>query len=164
MSTIQGSGQIPAALRSVECFGPVTPTADTSILASGDVAFNPVELPGFFSGYGAVRLLTGVQVVDRDDQGIALDLVLMNASTNLGTLNSAPNISDDNITSAVLATVSLVAGDYVDLGGARVATKILSLPIPLVGPAASLSVWIGGISRGTPTYTAAGLRIKLFAA
>lgn len=79
---------------------------------------------------------------------------------SLGTFNAAPAITDANARQ-IVGRVSIATGDYVDLGGARVATKT-GLNLMMSAAAATKQLFLATITRGgTPTYTAAGLKLKL---
>lgn len=137
----------------------VTLSLDTNIYADGDVLAATQEVAGVFRANYVRGLLRSVVLLDKDDQGVALDLVFLRSNVALGTENAAPNISDTNA-EAVLGIVNVAAADYVDLGGARVATKILTAPLPLESTTTSL--WLAAITRGgTPTHSAAGIIVKL---
>lgn len=132
----------------------VTFTVDTAIYASGDVVANPVEIPLVARLVGQPVHLRSIVLLDKSDQKSILDVVFLNANTTLGTLNAAVSVSDTNA-ETILGSVQLVAADYVDLVGSAVATKIVSAMLPMTPAAASKSIWVALISRGTPTYGAA---------
>lgn len=136
----------------------VTLTLDTALYTSGDVLSDTVALTGAPANGGRVRLVS-VAVMDEDDLGLAFDILFFAANKSLGTKNLAASISDAD-TRDVLGTVSIVAGDYVDLGGVRVATKS-GLDLLLEAAAGSRTVYVATITRGAPTHTANGLRLKL---
>lgn len=131
---------------------------DTSALADGDLASNPVMIPDAAPYPGATIFLQSVNLIDEDDQGLGLDLVIMSATGSLGTVNSAPNATD-LVCRSVLGWVRIGAGDYIDLGGSKVATLnglgMLLKPLPT-----SKHLWVGSVSRGAPTYTREGLRAQ----
>ena len=137
----------------------VTLSLDTAQYADGDVLAATQEITGVFrAGYNRGTLWS-VTINDKDDQGVAIDLVLLRSNVALGTENSAPNISDANA-SEIIGFVPIATSDYTDLGGARIATK--RLDDGLVLESSTTSLWIAAITRGgTPTYTAAGLVVKL---
>jgi hypothetical protein len=138
----------------------LTLSVDTSIYADGDVLADTQELASVFEVAGCVRTLQSVQVLDEDDQGIALDLVFLDSNQSIGTENGAPNISDANARK-IIGRVSIATGDFIDLGGARVATKNLVGQM-LKAAASDTSLYVAAITRGgTPTYTASGLKLKL---
>lgn len=138
----------------------LTPTLDTNAYADGDVLFDTTAVASAFDYAAGVRKLESVHILDEDDQGIALDLVFLDSNVSLGTFNAAPNISDANARK-IIGRVSIATGDYIDLGGARIATKA-GIGQLLKAAAASTTLYVAGITRGgTPTYTAAGLKLKL---
>lgn len=138
----------------------LTFSADTSILADGDIIADTQEVAGAVRLAGGPGLLDSIVLVDKDDQKIAMDLVFLSSNTSLGTENSAPNISDANALN-VLGIINIATGDYVDLGGVSVATK-RSLNLPIEAATGSTSIYVAAITRGgTPTYTAAGLVVRL---
>lgn len=135
----------------------LTLSLDTSAYADGDVLFDSQEVANFFAAVGGFAVLEKLQVYDEDDQGQAFDIYFLNANTALGTENSAPNISDANART-IIGQLSIVADDYKDVGGSRRA-NLIDIELPLKS-AASTSVWVGGISKGTGTYSASGVRLK----
>lgn len=138
----------------------VTLSLDTSPYADGDVLADTQELTGFFPSTTGARVLQNLLVLDEDDQGVGFDLIFLNANVSLGTENSAPSITDANGRS-IIGKVSVAAGDYIDIGGCRIADVT---PIGKVLKAATgqTSLWVAAITRSaTPTYTAAGLKLKL---
>lgn len=138
----------------------VTPTLDTSAYADGDTLFAPTEIAGAAEFPGGMTMLQSVTVVDADDQGQPLDLLFFNATLTLGTLNAAPSISDANAIAYHMGRVQVLSSDYYDLGGVRVA-GLNAIGRIMLAPLTSRSLWVGGISRGTGTYTASGLTIRL---
>lgn len=132
----------------------VTFSVDTNAYASGDLIADTQEIDGAVVGVGGVAVLDSITLIDEADQGVALYLVFLNASTSMGTENSAPNISDANATAKILGHVAIAATDYVDVGGAKVATKS-NLGLVLQAAATSDSLYVAIVnSTGTPTYAA----------
>lgn len=133
---------------------------DTSIYADGDVLSVIAELASFFPNQGGVRLVESLIVIDEDDQGVGFDLLFFNATATLGTINTAPSISDADARK-IIGKVSVVASDYIDLGGNRIAC-LSGINQVLKAASGATSVWIATITRsGTPTYTASGLKLKI---
>lgn len=137
---------------------PVTLSLDTSAYADGDVHADFQEVTGFFSRAGGRALIQSVSVVDKDDQGIAFDILTTPLAVSLGTENSAPNISDTNA-ETVQRLTRVETSDYIDLGGVRVATKT-GLGLMVEADVASTSLRIGTIIRGIGTYTASGVILR----
>ena len=113
----------------------------------------------------AVRVAAGKAVLhslilnDKDDQGAALDVLILRTNVSLGTENAAPSITDANA-NEVLGIISVISTDWIDLGGCKVATKT-NLGLIVEAGAASTSLYIAAITRGTPTHTASGIVVKL---
>lgn len=138
----------------------VTLSLDTNAYSDGDVLADTQEIANAVRVPGGTAILQSVQVLDEDDQGCALTLVFSSGSGTLGTENAAPSISDANARN-ILGYVSVAALDYIDLGGSRIAT-IRGAGLVLKAAAGATSLYIAAITRGgTPTYTAAGIKLKL---
>lgn len=137
----------------------VTPTLDTSAYTSGDLLFDSTEIANAVRANGGCAILQSITIVDKDDQRAGLTLLFADAATDFGTPNSAPD-PDDGETATVLGHVAIVAGDYVDLGGASVAC-VRGLGLLLKAGAATTSLYVAAMTGGTPTHTASGLALKL---
>lgn len=137
----------------------VTLSCDTGALGAGEVIADSQEIAGFFRKAGEAVELKSVTLIDEDDQGTAVDLIFMRALGVVGAENSVPSISDAN-SREIVGRISIAAADFTDLGGAREATKTnLGL---IFKSGATASLWVAAITRsGTPTYTAAGLKLRL---
>lgn len=136
----------------------ISPTLDTNAYGAGDVLFATTAVAGALRVSGGRAMLQSVCIVDVDDQKLGMTLVFLGANTALGAFNDPPDI-DDTEALDLLGTVAVAAGDYVDLGGAAVAT-IRNIGL-LVEAASGTSIWIAAVTGGTPTHTATGLRVKL---
>jgi hypothetical protein len=137
----------------------VTPTLDTAIYAADDLLFNPATISSAAFQAGGVSRLESILMLDEDDQGIAMDLLFLDANTSLGTFNTAFAASD-TLARAIVGRVNIATGDYVDCGGFRVAQKA-NLDIIVQQAASTAALYVAGITRaGTPTYTASGLKFK----
>lgn len=140
-------------------FRTITPTLDTSAYTAGDVLFNVTEVFKFSrQGFQGAKLQS-IVIEDKDDQAAAAaTLVFLNAANLLGTINTAPNISD-TLAEAVVGIVPVASGDWVDLGGCKVASKYnLNL---VMEASATGSIYLAALTAGTPTQTASGWVIKL---
>lgn len=137
----------------------VTPTLDTAIYADGDLLFNPAAITSAACFSGGIVRLESITLLDEDDQGVAMDLLFLDASTSLGTFNAAFAASD-TLARAILGRVNIATGDYVDFGGFRIAQKT-ALGLIMKAPSSGSTIWVAGVTRGgTPTYTASGLKFK----
>lgn len=138
----------------------VTLVCDTSQYAANDVLVIPQIVTSCLLENGGRAILDSVVLLDGDDQGVAMDLVFSQVITTLGTINGAVSISDANA-AYILGTLNIATGDYVDLIGSQIATK-LNVGMILEGASGADDIYIGAITRaGTPTYTAAGLKVRL---
>lgn len=155
---LDSEGRLKVESISDYVFVDVTFVSDTSILASGDVITATAELTGVMRAVGGVAKLIAMTMFDQDDQGTAIDVILMRATQSLGTVNGAPTISDANALD-IGGLVQIAAADFSDLGGVRVAHKTgLTTPIAAVG---TDDLFASLICRsGTPTYTASGLKAR----
>lgn len=137
----------------------VTPVLDTNIYAAGDVLFDTTLISGIVPIAGGALELRSIELLDEDDQGVAFDLLFLDAASSLGTFNAAPNISDA-LARSVLGFISIATGDYVDLGANRIAMKN-NIGMVLQAAADAQNLYVAGITRGgTPTHTASGLKFK----
>jgi hypothetical protein len=136
----------------------ITCTLDTDAYADGDVLFDTQEIANAVRVNGDTCILQSVHVIDIDDQGKEMDLIFFNAATSLGTENSAPDIDDSDVLTT-LGKVNISADDYIDLGANRIAT-VQGIGLVLEAGAATTSLYVAGITRGTPTHSATGLTIK----
>lgn len=148
---------VQSAINIVDC----TLSADTAILASGDIIADTQVL-----STSAMRQIDGtgkiisVAVFDEDDQGTAIDLLFFDALVSLGTENSAPSVTDANMRN-FLGSVSVAAADFIDYGGVRTAFKA-DLCIPVKAGSGVQTLWVAAICRsGTPTYTASGIKLRV---
>ncbi len=137
-----------------------TPTLDASILANNEVFMVAYEIPGVFNK-GLPRKLQSVIVLDTDDQNVAFDLIFSNATLTLGTANSTITISDADAAKIMGSVRMVVATHAYDLINSTLFTQG-NLGIILQPGGVNDSLWISGVVRsGTPTFTAAGMKIKL---
>lgn len=155
MSEASGSAR-PRELRFVE----VTLSVDTAIYAADDVLADTQVVTGALKFTDGVAELRSVQLLDEDDQGVALDLVFLDGNVSLGTENAAPSITDANARN-ILGLVSIATGDYKDLGGCRIAS-LRNVGLLVKAASGTRNIYVAAITRGgTPTYTAAGLKLRL---
>jgi hypothetical protein len=132
---------------------------DTNIYASGDVLADTQAVTGALASAGEVAILQSLQLTDKDDNTAAgIDLVFLSENVSLGTENSAPSITDTNA-AKILGIVSVASGDFIDVGGAKVATK-LNIGLQLSAPTGT-TVYVAAVTRGTPTQTGSGITLNL---
>jgi hypothetical protein len=132
-----------------------TPTLDTAIYASGDSLHTAV-----ISFASAVRLSGGagrvrkVLVIDKDLQSAAGELWLFSATVTPAAANAAHSISDGD---AALCVGVIPFGTY--YASALNSISIANVEVAINCAATTLFGIL--VTRGTPTYTAAGLTVAL---
>jgi hypothetical protein len=139
----------------------VIPTLDTSAYATGDYIAK-VECAGFFSGLGRAAILQSLVIVDQAKQKAALDILFFNADPTVASaVNAAIDITDAEMIAKCIGSLSVVTGDYItDLAASSLATQ-KNLNLLLDASDTSQSLWLVLVSRGSPTYAASSLSIKL---
>lgn len=138
----------------------LVPVCDTAIYASGDVLFTATVTGNLMRVNDGKAILKSLQIIDKDDQGIAMDIYFFSSAVTFGAVNGVPSISDADLATC-LGYVSVATGDYKDLGGARIATKN-ALDIILKAVSGAKTIYVAAVTQGgTPTYTAAGLTLRL---
>lgn len=136
----------------------VTLSVDTSAYADGDT-FADTQLVSatFFEASGADRTLLNVVVLDKADQGFGIDLFFLDTNVSLGTENAAPSITDANA-AQIVGLVRISSGDWIDVGGARVA---VINNISQVLRSTTQNLYIAAVVRGAGTYGASDVIVKL---
>jgi hypothetical protein len=139
----------------------VTLSTDTAAYASGDLIADTQQIDAFFRKTDGTGIINSINIIDEDAQGVALYIIFMSTSTSLGTENSAPNISDANLTAGFQGIVSVATTDYVTISGAKVAT-IRNIGLPVKAVSGTDDIYIAVLNAtGTPTFTAAGLEMRI---
>lgn len=137
----------------------VTLSLDTAAYASGDLMADTQVVTNAMRVNDGTGVLMSVTVIDEDDQGAAFDLILLSANNTLGAENSPPSISDANARD-ILGFVSVLGADFVDLGGVKIATKT-GVALTVKPSAGTRNLYVATVTRGAPTYSAAGVRLRL---
>jgi len=138
----------------------ITLSLDTGgAYADGDVLAATQEIANAVRVNAGTGILHSIIVLDKDDQAQALDLVFLQTNVGIGTENSAVSVTDSN-TEEILGVVEVGSNDYVDLVASQIVTKS-NVGIVLEAAAGSTSLYVAAISRGTGTYTASGITLKL---
>lgn len=156
---VSDANPLPVAALGAGTVLDVTLSLDTSAYADGDVLADTQSLANAVRLAGGRAVLQSVMLIDESDQKQGLDLIVLDANNSLGSENSAPNISDANA-GAILGRVPITAGDYYDLGGVSIA-NVNGVGLMLKAAASSTTLYVGAISRGTGTYGATALKLKL---
>lgn len=135
----------------------ITLSLDTNAYAAGDVLFDTQEIASAVRVNGDSCILQSIHVIDIDKQSKEMDLLFFNANTSLGAENSTPDIDDTEVLTT-LGKVNIPSSAYIDLGINSVAT-LTGIGLVLKAGAATTSLWVAGITRGTPTHSASGVKI-----
>ena len=154
----------------------VTPTLDTSAYANDDVFFNSTEIPSAVVGNGGSSKLIGVTILNEDDVAHDIDIIFMQKSTDLGTINEAVG-SNSKWTNALAKAAGVLGvvkvdwsagtSDFVNnqvftSSSANISGKSSTIPILLQAESNSTSVFMAAVSRGgTPTVAADDYEIIL---
>jgi hypothetical protein len=131
---------------------------DGSIVADMTAVANAVRANNGFC------VLESVVVLDKDDVGAALWILFASKNNSLGTKNAAPDISDANA-EYIYSAVKIDTTDYVDVGGAKIATLgkyNQKLGQMIQADTATTTIYVGVLraSAGS-TYSASGLTLKI---
>lgn len=135
----------------------ITLSLDTNAYAAGDLLAETQEIATAFRVAAGKLTIDSIVANDKDDQGVAMDLVFLRSNVSLGTENSAPNVSDANA-DEIVGIVGLY--DFVDLGGCQIATRP-GIGLDIEAATASTSLYVGAVTRGAPTYSASGVTLKI---
>jgi hypothetical protein len=156
---VSAANPVPITSQSTTMLAAVALSLDTSAYADGDVLADTQAFTSVARANDVGFVLQSVVLLDKDDQGIGLDLFFLSANNSMGTENSAPNISDANA-EAIQGWVGIGSADWYDLGGCRVAQRN-NINLPLVPASGTTTLYVAAISRGTGTYTASGITVRL---
>ena len=154
----------------------VTPTLDTSAYADDDVFFNSTEIPSAVIGNGGSSKLIGITILNEDDVAHDIDIIFMQKSSDLGTINEAVG-SNSKWTNALakqagvlgvvtidwsLSNANMVNNLIFTTANANPSAKSEGLPILLQAEDDSTCVFMAAVSRGgTPTVAADDYEIIL---
>lgn len=137
-----------------------TLSLSTNQYASGDVlaATQSLDASAFLEN-GDAAVVQSIQVIDFDDQAQDLDIVLLRSNVSIGTENSAVSVSDANA-DEILAIIEVTSDDYVDCVNSQIA-HIANVGLMIQALSTDDALYIAAISRGTGTYTASGILVRV---
>lgn len=144
----------------------VTPTLSLTAYADGDQVGGVLELVNAVSSSSSTGAVMSITVLDKDKQDQALDILFFNSSPTIASVdNAALDITDAEMASKFLGAVRIAATDYKDLAASSVATvRVVGLMLQALHGAnnsTGTSIYAVIQARGTPTYTASGLVLKI---
>ena len=130
----------------------VTLTTDTAIYAVDEVLAATQLVAGAFKEVDGTGIVVSATLIDKADQGVAIDIFLLNANVSFGAENAAATSLTDSDAEAVMAKIEILATDYEDFGGVKVAF-IKNLEAIIKAAAGTDDCYVVAIVRsGTPTY------------
>ena len=134
----------------------VTFSLDTNIYAAGDVLADTQIIAACMRANDKGGVWDSLLLIDKDAQGVAMTIYLLDANVSMGTENSAPSISDAN-TEKIIATLEILATDWKTLNGVKfVDIGDMARPVKPVAGSDDLYAAIV-LDAGTPTFSATGL-------
>jgi len=133
----------------------VTFSLDTSAYTANDLLADTQAVSNALRTSGGTGVLQSIQILDEDDQAAAgMTVYILNANNSMGTENNAISVTDANAR-AIIGVINIASGDWIDLGGCKIAFKSnLSIPLKV---STGTSIWIALQTAGTPTQTASGI-------
>ena len=130
---------------------------DTNIYAAGDTLS---DLFTIMPESGKACILQEALVIDADEQSEPFDILFFSEIITLtGAKNAAFNVSAADMKKCI-GYINTEAADYTDFNNSDCAT-FPNLGIGLESTAANNLIYVATVSRGTGTYTAGGLVLKL---
>ena len=140
----------------------VQPTVDTNAYTSGDLMFNPIEIPFAVSELGGSSLLHSVSVANDDALVGSFDIVFTGSDDAPGTLNNAvageSGLSDANA-DMVFGIVSVT--NMVDAGACSIGNAT-NIGMVIRAEATTKSIYAWGIAKSTDNPTAAtGYKLRI---
>ncbi len=151
----------PAILDSGVKFVEVTLSADTAPYASGDLIADTQIIAACVRANDSTGLLQSIQLIDEDNQGVALTLLFFSESASLGTENSAPTYSD-TIIRTLLHRQDVATGDYDAYGSVAKVAEFSAIGKAIKPKSGTDDIYVAAVNgSATPTFTAAGLKLRL---
>lgn len=115
---------------------------------------------------GASIRVEAATLTDKSDQAGAFTLLLFAANPTLSTFtdNSAPAIDETVDLQALAGAITIAAGDWIDVGAARVATVAPTTAgsrLPFSITLATTSLYVVVLAQNTLSYTAGDVQVRL---
>ncbi len=122
---------------------------------ANDVLADTQEIANAVGASGRTGILHSILVQDDDDNGGAIDIVILDENTSIGTENAAVSMADNN---NILGTVSVISADFVDMINSQHAT-MTNLGI-IVKAKSGTSLYVAVVMRDAGTVTASGMSLR----
>ena len=154
---IGSSNPLPISLPLTRVFVSDLTLDNSGAYASGDTLADILEVTNAVGTTAGTATIQEITLIDTDDQGQPLDLIFYDSTVTLSAKNAAWSISTTDAKNS-LGHISIDSADYKTFGSHKQATVPGTIGIQ---PASGTSIYLGVISRGTPTHTVNGLTIKI---
>jgi hypothetical protein len=139
----------------------VTMTAATNLLTAGDVIAATQVVSNAAAAINEPVLLQSVTVIDVDDQKAILSAVFLDSDVVFGVEEAAPSITDANALK-LQGLVAFAVADYVDVGGASIATaKNVGLVLKPALGTRDVYMALYTPATSTPTYAGGAITVRL---
>jgi hypothetical protein len=160
--TMQGiAAMVPVATVGKSNVYQVTPSTDTAAYASGDLIADTQQMDAFFRVADGTGVIQSITITDEEAQNVKFYIIFMKTSTSLGSENSAPNISDANLSAGYLGHVTVETTDWITVSGCSVATKLnIGMPVEAVSGTDDLYFAILN-ATGAPDWDADSLKLNI---
>jgi hypothetical protein len=140
----------------------VTPTMDTSALSTGRVACAQFAVNSIAPGIDLNFNITGLSILDKDDQSFSGLVWLLKSNISMGSNNSAISVTDANAEN-IIGVIPFYQSEFMD-GIVWKRWENMSLRKPIVPVSGTSAIYAQiSITEGTPTFTASGLILSFWA-
>lgn len=144
----------------------LTPTITSTPYSSGDQLGVLMEMPNAMDMTSDTGAILSVTVIDGTSQSAAMDILFFQSAPTVASVdNAALNISDSEMAEKFLGAVTVLATDYAALSANSYACiKHVALLVQAhkdLTNAPGNSLYCILQSRGTPTYAAGALTLKI---
>jgi hypothetical protein len=145
----------------------ITMTADTAILASGDVIADTQQYDAFFRKTDGTGVINSITITEKDAQGAAYYILIHRTSTSMGTENAGVSITDANFVASIQHIIAVATTDFIAVAssgtgsGTKVA-ELKNLGIPVMAVSGTDDLYISIINgTGTPTYASGEIQLGI---
>jgi hypothetical protein len=145
----------------------ITMTADTAILASGDIIADTQQYDAFFRKTDGTGVINSITITEKDAQGAAYYILIHRTSTSMGTENAGVSITDANFVASIQHIIAVATTDFIAVAssgtgsGTKVA-ELKNLGIPVMAVSGTDDLYISIINgTGTPTYASGEIQLGI---
>ena len=123
---------------------------------ANDVLADTQEIALAMRVNGGTGVLQSILVQDDDDKGGAIDIIILDTATSIGTENSAVSMADND---DILGSVSVSSSDFVDMINSQHAC-MNNLGIVVKATGATTSLYVATVMRDAGTVTGSGMTLR----